>query len=153
MKKFHFPLEKARSWRRLRLEQEESKLDRLQGELKVLGLRRNRLDQEEERAMRRAAYSQALPPGDLAHLAYLRDYAREERRRLAEAQQRVQTDIERQREAVRKARQEFEMLDRLRDQQHAEWTRAWEREQETQIGEMSIARWSRSARAPAPEKR
>jgi HD superfamily phosphohydrolase len=84
-----------------------------------------------------------LSADDLGLLTHARQYGREEDRRIAERQQKTKTEVENQRGVVREARRQYELLERLKEAQFRQWSYEFNREQETQIGELTIARWRR----------
>ena len=143
MKKFSFPLERARTWKRSVWEQEESKLERLIAQMQLIDQRRGQLIADIDAAVRRAAARSELSAEDLSQLDHAQKYAREEDRRLTQRQQKVAAEVECQRGVVREARRQYELLDRLRDAQFRQWALDLAREQETQIGDLTIARWRR----------
>ena len=148
MKKFRFPLERARLWRRTLWEQEEMRLERLLGDLNNLRRLRVQLAERLAQAAHRLAASPELTTDDLLELRHIADFGRVEDRRLAERARRAEAEIERQRAAVREARRRFELLDKLREKQFQHWEHEFSRETEVHIGEMAIARWKRSDAGP-----
>lgn len=143
MKKFSFPLERARTWKRSVWEQQELRLERLSSQLHFIERRRAELAASVEAAARSLARQPELTAEDLGQMAHLHRYGREEDRRLAERRQKAAAEVETQRGAVREARRQYELLERLKDAQFQQWSHDVERELETQIGELTIARWRR----------
>ena len=146
MKRFDFPLEKVREWRREQAELEERKLQKLYGDLEGIAAERARIEAELEEAVI-AVRAQAQPlPADLANLDQYREYARQcllrNRQRGAECEKQIAL----QRQALVEARRRFELLDRLRQKAWAEWNAAREKEQEELAAELYLAKRQRENR-------
>ena len=148
MKKFAFPLERSRAWRRTLWDREQHHLDRLLAELQSLGFRRAQLSAVVTGSARTIACRPVLTSRDLQELDHIQHYGSEEDRRLADRARLAEAEIQRQRTAVLAARRQFEILDQLRDQQFQAWNRDLAREQETEVSDLTIARWKRSDSGP-----
>jgi len=141
MKKFRFPLESVRAWRRLLWEQEENRLEKLVAEMRQIELNRRELHTASERDATRITSLITLTTKDLASLEHLRAYVREEDRRLAEKAERMRLAIDQQRRKLIDARRQYEAVDKLRERQYQNWAIEAGREEAAQIGELAIGRW------------
>jgi len=143
MRRFRFRLETVLGWRRLHLELEETKLQRLFEELRQVDLAEDRLDAEKADADRAVLYSASVEAQDLAaldrhrlHVARVKERLRKERadcRRRITAQQRQVVEAER----------DVRLLEKLRERRLAEWQTAADHEQETLASELFLAGWHR----------
>ncbi|MGC9969597.1 MAG: hypothetical protein ABSE56_03300 [Bryobacteraceae bacterium] len=143
MRRFKFRLETVLGWRRLHLELEETKLQRLFEELRQVDLAEDRLDAEKADADRAVLYSASVEAQDLAaldrhrlHVARVKERLRKERadcRRRITAQQRQVVEAER----------DVRLLEKLRERRLAEWQTAADHEQETLASELFLAGWHR----------
>ena len=143
MKKFSFPLERARTWKRSLWERQEIQLERLFAQLHLIERRRVEVSASVESAAQSLTRRPELTAEDLGQLGYVQRYGKEEDRRLAERQQKAAAEVETQRGVVREARRQYELLERLKEAQFQQWSHDLAHEQETQIGELTIARWRR----------
>jgi hypothetical protein len=143
MRSFQFRLETVLGWRRMHLELEETKLQRLFEELRQVDLAEDRLDTEKADADRAVLYSASVEAQDLAaldrhrlHVARVKERLRKER---ADCQRRITT----QQQQVAKAERDVRLLEKLRERRLAEWQTAADREQETLASELFLASWHR----------
>jgi flagellar export protein FliJ len=149
MKKFLFPLERVRAWRRLCWDREEGKLEQLLQELHRLESRQLQLHAEAEERARGIVARQELHFSDLESLDQLRRYLAEEDRRLTQKREQAKAAIEAQRRAVLTARRQYEAVEKLRERQYQSWELDRVRDEESRIGELTLARWKRKEVRPS----
>jgi flagellar export protein FliJ len=143
MRSFQFRLETVLGWRRLHLELEETKLQRLFEELRQVDLAENRLDAEKAEADRAVPYSASAEAQELAALDRHRLHVAREKGRLRQERADCQRRIAAQREQVLKAERDVRLLEKLRERRLVEWQTAAGREQEALASELFLARWHR----------
>jgi len=144
MKRFDFPLERVRRWRSEQLDLEELKLQQILGERQSLARSKQRVRDELEHAQRELLAHKSLEPGELESLDSFRQYIRGCVRNIEAREQECEARIAAQRQRVIAARQQFELLDRLRQKALAEWRAAADREQETMAAELFLAKTVRN---------
>jgi len=140
VKKFHFPLEKARDWRKITVEREEEKLQRLFAE-------RSRVDQqirnveaeqrklEEQHALEASCFAEELIAMDSWRLFLIRRKAA-----LAASRANCESKIQVQRLALVEARRQLQLLLKLEGRKRSEWQQEYDREQENIAAELHMAR-------------
>jgi hypothetical protein len=143
MRRFKFRLETVLGWRRLHLELEETKLQRLFEELRQLDLAEDRLDAEKAEADRAVLYSASVEAQDLAALDRHRLHVAREKERLRKERADCRRRITAQQQQVVKAERDVRLLEKLRERRLAEWQTAADREQEALASELFLARWHR----------
>lgn len=141
MKKFRFPLERLLNYRRARLADEQARLERILAEQRALRERRAALEREDRTIREILRRMPVLTSAELEAAAAFRLYAEAELVRLISAEGELASRLERQREALLSARREVEVLERLREKKREDWRRELDREMETQVAELVIARW------------
>ena len=146
MKRFHFPLERIRQFRRLQMETEESRLAECRQRLEAVNHMVAELDRQREDAdedARRRTGAGLAKPAELESLALWRGHARRLDAELAERRSKEAVAVELQRRRLVEARRKYEILDRLRDKTLRGWRADWDRETEALAGELYLSRWSR----------
>ena len=143
MRRFRFRLETVLGWRRLHLELEETKLQRLFEELRRVDLTEDRLDTEKSEADRAVLNSPSIEGRDLAALDSHRLHVAREKERLRKERADCQRRIAAQRDRVLKAERDVRLLEKLKERRLAEWQTAADREQEALASELFLARWHR----------
>lgn len=146
MKKFRFPLEKLRAWRRSRFEAEEARLQALLAEQRRLRLQRECLTAEMAASLNHLAGQPTACAEELCALNSFCLYAQHEERRLEHTERQVGHEIDRQREQLLKARRDVEVLDRLREKRLGQWRAEADKEQENLVAELVVARWKVAGR-------
>lgn len=146
MKKFRFPLEKLRAWRRSRFEAEEARLQALFAEQRRIHNQRERLAAEVEASLNQLAGQRTACAEELMALNSYCLYAQHEGRRLERTQRQAEQEIANQREQLLKARRDVEVLDSLREKRLAHWRAEADKEQENMVAELVIARWKAAGR-------
>lgn len=143
MRRFRFRLETVLGWRRLHLELEETKLQRLFEELRRVDLAEDRLDTEKSEADRAVLNSPSIEARDLAALDAHRRHVAREKERLRKERADCQRRIAAQRDRVLNAERDVRLLKKLKERRLAEWQTAADREQEALASESFLARWHR----------
>lgn len=143
MLRFKFRLETVLGWRRLHLELEETKLQRLFEELRQVDLAEDRLDAEKADADRAVLYSASVKAQDLAALDRHRLHVAREKERLRKERADCRRRITAQQQQVVKAERDVRLLEKLRERRLADWQTAADREQEALASELFLARWHR----------
>lgn len=146
MKKFRFPLERLRAWRRVQLDAEQSRMRALLDEEQRVASRREALGLEMERARSGFAGGAAIPAFELAALNQFSIHVESETQKLKNLQRQVRQAIEQQRETLLAARRESEVLERLRRRRYEEWRAESDREEENLVAELVVARWKAAGR-------
>lgn len=147
MKKFRFPLQRLLNYRRSRLAGEQARLDQLVTEQLRLEERRMALEREERLVGESIRRLPELTAEQLTAVAAYRRYAASELTRLASESALAAARVAAQREAVLSARQEVEVLEKLREKRSHDWRRELDEETERQTAELVVARWSQSREA------
>ncbi|MCL4796378.1 MAG: flagellar FliJ family protein [Bryobacteraceae bacterium] len=146
MKKFRFPLERLRAWRRVQLDAEQSRMRALLDEEQRVASRREALGLEMERARAGFAGGAAIPAFELAALNQFSIHVESETQKLKNLQRQVRQAIEQQRETLLAVRRESEVLERLRRRRYEEWRAESDREEENLVAELVVARWKAAGR-------
>jgi hypothetical protein len=144
VRRFQFRLQGALDWRKTRLEVEESKLQRLNGDLRRIEQAAAALTAERDATDRVALAGASTTAEDLQALSqYHRWVARQEQRLSAERRETGQRQVE-QRAAVLEAERHVRLIERLKERRLAAWRAEADREQEAAASDAFLARWRRS---------
>lgn len=143
MKRFRFRLESIREWRLVQLELEETKLQRLFEELREIESQRAGLEAARAEAVRAVLSLAVLEAQQLAALEAHRLHITAEKERLRMQESDCIARIAAQRECVRKAERDLQLLEKLKQRRLAEWEREADKEQETLAAEAFLAKWRR----------
>ncbi len=141
MKRFHFELERVRDLRRQQLTAEESKLEALLNERRLLQAGGAKIDAEKIEAERTVFAQPANPAQQLAALSVYKAHLASEKQKLIARQEDSEKRIMGQQKAILEARRRVQLLDKLRERKQAEWQSAFDREQENLAGELFLAKW------------
>jgi flagellar export protein FliJ len=141
MKKFKFPLERLRGLRQARLDAAQARMMELMTALAALEQNRKALEDEEMQAMKQIRQVKVIGVEQLTALDGFRRYAGRERLRLAAESGSLAARIERQREDLLAARRDVEALNHLREKRLNDWRVEVDREMESAVSELVIARW------------
>ncbi|MCW5978997.1 MAG: hypothetical protein KIT09_13030 [Bryobacteraceae bacterium] len=148
MKRFTFPLERVRLWRKTQIDIEYAKLQELFAELRRLECEVADLHQTEQGARKALlAHAVARQPLEGAELERLDDfhlYARQQDGLLARNKEALLGRIAAQRERLIEARRKLSLLDKLKERASDQWQREFEKEIETLASEQFVARWKGS---------
>jgi hypothetical protein len=143
MKRFHFPLERVRKWRRDQAELEEMRLRQLYAEILSAEADRKAIVEEDERSRRAIIGRQYVTAQDLSALEAFKQYALEQVRRLDVKRKDLAASIGEQQARVLEAHRSFQLLDRLHGRALRSWTAARDKEEEELAAELYLARRSR----------
>jgi flagellar biosynthesis chaperone FliJ len=148
MKKFHFPLEKALEWRKLSVEREEEKLQRLFAERNSIDQQIHALETEQAKLNEELALAPSRFAQELASMDSWRQYLIRRKSSLSASRAACEQKIQAQRLALMEARRQLHLLENLETRRRSEWQQAYDQEQETLAGELHLARMHgrRSAR-------
>ena len=139
MKRFEFPLDRVRRWRREQASIEELKLQQLRAELAGIAAGQREIERARAASEHEVLDQPFLDAAALQSLEAFRRYSREQLRGLINRQQQCQARIAEQRAVVLEARRKFELLDRLHQQSFEEWKAAVNKEQEDLAAELFLA--------------
>jgi len=142
MKRFRFPLESVQNLRRRQLEAEEAKLGPLYQELESIEAADKQVKQELALEQSRLASPEmVLRPFDLTVLDQFREFAQRRAVSLHWQKLNCQQRIETQMKAIRDAKQKYELLEKLRERELAEWNADLNKELDALAEEVFIAKW------------
>jgi hypothetical protein len=142
MKKFTFSLARVLEWRATQTRIEESKLERLYGELHGIESREEALRRERADAERALLASQVVPGFDLSALDSFRRFTAVEQARLGSLRQGCSQRIAVQIQAVAARRRDVRLLERLRENRRKTWAAEFQREQDALAEEAFLAKWN-----------
>jgi hypothetical protein len=143
MERFRFRLESVRKWRHLELELEEAKLQGLFTELRGLEAHQAALAAGKAEAERSVLTAKTVPAQQLAALDDHRQWVATQQALLAHRVAGCNARIVAQRERVRKAEQNLELLNRLKQRRLTEWSAEVDKEYQTLAEEAFLAGWRR----------
>jgi flagellar export protein FliJ len=143
VKRFSFRLESLQRWRMTQRDREMAALELLLAERARLLREESELEQA---LLASRVFVRRTPEAEAEELhaadRYLR-YAIQQRRRLKSAEAELDQRIDSQRKVLVEAERRVDVLDQLRTQQHAAWRRELDKEQESLVAELVVARWHR----------
>jgi len=153
MKRFVFPLERVRQYRKMQLEIEHARLEQCGARLAAVQimeseLQRQRLNSDQD-LRDDAAPGRAVPTADLTTLPAWRGYLSRMEHVLTERKAESSREFLRQRESVLDARRRYEALDRRRGKAQETWRNGLDREEEAFANELFLGRWKRRAKVSA----
>ena len=143
MKRFDFPLERVRRWRREQASLEELKLQQLRAEMAGLQAAQRQIEAdrvESEQIVLGQTYIESLL---LESLDSYRQYTAGKVRHLEGRKQQWEAKIQEQLNRVIEARRKFDLLERLRKAALAAWQAAVNKEQEDLAAELFLAKSGR----------
>jgi flagellar export protein FliJ len=143
MKRFEFPLERVRRWRREQAALEELKLQRWHAQLAALGEERVRVENERAASERSILAQASVVAEELQALDAYRAHVRSRIGGIERRRGEVTAEVEKQRERLAEARRRAELLERLKNRMFDAWQAAADREEETLAGELYLAKWRR----------
>lgn len=155
MKKFEFPLERIRQFRKLQMETEQARLEQCNARLMAVDAmigesKRQRLDADADVRRVESSGGEVSIAAVRSHSAF-RGYLTRVDQMLAARRTQAEADLETQRGALLEARKRYEILDRFKDQSRKGWQAEFDREQEALAGELFLAKWNH--RNPGGERR
>ena len=150
MKRFDFPLERVRQYRKLQADTEQARLEQAQARLNAVETmiaelnRQKRNESMHSRAARLQGGRQAVDDG-IQHTRFQTYLSRMDQVLQQQRAQAAQA-MERQRLVLLEARRKFEILDEFRTTSRAEWQAGFDREQDLLAGELHLAKHARAKR-------
>ena len=145
MKAFRFPLQRVQDWRALQLKAEEEKLAMLQQRLVSLTQREAALAEALSNFRLNLLAAATMAGSDLQGLAAYQSQVHDERTALKQSRAACQTLIAVHIQRVLKARQDYHVLEKLKEKQWKEWSYRSDLEVESTAAEAYLAKW------PLPE--
>jgi len=143
MKRFDFPLERVRRWRREQAELEELKLQQLRAQLAGLAAARRQIETDASESHQQVWSQARIDSWMLESLDSYRKHSASQIRNLENQRRQVEANVQQQLGRVMEARRKFELLDRLRDDALHEWQGAANKEQEDLAAELFLAKTRR----------
>ncbi len=155
MKRFHFPLERVREWRKTQVDVEYAKLGKLFDEMRRLESVAARLVEEvhgaEQEIEQAIGGGVAIDSVQLVGLDDFRLYVKREEKLLGAQQEDLRGQIAKQRNRLIDARRNFRLLEKLKEKARGDWDRAFSRELEDLASELHLANWNRQKSAAQRE--
>jgi flagellar export protein FliJ len=146
MKKFRFPLDRLRAYRKIQFDTEQNRMQALLAESRRVEQRREALQQELEMARIPLREGGLLTAEELAAVGNFANYVDHQSRALGHLQRQIGHAIEQQRQNLLEARRAVEALDQLRGRRLNQWRAEADREQENLVAELVVARWKTAVR-------
>jgi len=143
MKKFQFPLEKLRAWRKKQLEAEEARLESLFRSLADCQRRNRELAEWEQQETAAVIRAGTLGAKELEALENFRSHLVSLLNALNEEARGIVAGIEKQRQAVIEAQRKVELLENLKQEKLSAWRAELNREEEAMVAELVVARWNK----------
>jgi 5-methylcytosine-specific restriction endonuclease McrBC GTP-binding regulatory subunit McrB len=140
MKRFNFPLDRARRWRLEQLNVEELKLQQIRAELEGLAASKRLIQAELTETQRQVLGQASMRSSELETLDSYRIYSRGRIRDLENREWERGTKVIEQRAKVIEARRQFELLEQLRKKSFGAWKTAVDKEHEDLAAELFLAR-------------
>jgi hypothetical protein len=143
MKRFDFPLERVRRWRREQASLEELKLQQFRTEMASLQAAQRQIEADRVDAEQKVLTQTYIDSLQLESLDSYRQFAAGKVRHLESRRQQWEAKIQEQLNRVIEARRKFELLERLRKSALDEWQAAVDKEQGELAAELFLAKSSR----------
>ena len=143
MKRFQFPLDRVRRWRSEQADVEELKLRHLRDRLSSLDQEKLNAAQDRARSEQDVLSRPSIESAELESLESYRQHIRFRIRDVENRQRQVEAEIAKQLQKVIAARQQAQLLVRLKQKARAGWQAANDREQETLATELFLAKLGR----------
>lgn len=144
MRRFQFPLERALEWRRSKFRLEQSRLAALEQEKTKLLRKADEVCAAEAAAGGALSREGQVSGEDLARLSAYRDCCRQQARRLRLQASECDARIRQQHALVISADRDQQLLEKLRERQHHQWTLELNREIENTASDLYLARWKKN---------
>ena len=144
MKSFQFPLQRVFEWRGLQMRSEEERLAGMQHQLATLVHRETALTAAEVKSSLGLMQQAAISGSDLQSLAAYQLRMKAERAALKLSRVQCEHQILEQRKTLLKARRNFRVLEKLRENRMKEWVYLYDRETENMAADAYIAKWVRT---------
>lgn len=143
MKRFFFPLDRVRRWRSEQAAIEEMKLGEIRGRLAAFGAEKLQVAHDRARSEQELLGQDFIGSDQLQSLAQFQQHTRMKIHAVEILERLAETEIEQQLQKVIRARQQAELLERLKQKALAEWNSANDREQESVATELFLAKRAR----------
>ena len=143
MKRFDFPLEHVRRWRREQASLEELKLQQLRAEMASIQAAQRQIAADRVESEQHVLTQAYVDPLQLESLDSYRQFTAGKVRHLESRKQQWEAKIADQLSKVIEARRKFELLERLRQGALDEWQVAADKEQEDLAAELFLAKSQR----------
>ena len=140
MKRFHFPLETVRRWRLERAGIEELKLRQILAEKERLSAAKGQIQGQLSQTVQQVLGQPSIPAFELESLDSFRVHVGGRVRKLEDQEKGCEARLVEQRNKVREARRQFELIERLRQKALTEWRAAGNKEQEDLAAELFLAK-------------
>lgn len=140
MKRFDFPLERVRRWRREQASLEELKLQQFRAEMAGLQAAQREIETDRAQSEQLVLTQRYIDPLLLVSLDSYRQFAAGKVRHLEGRKQQWEAKIQGQLKIVIEARRKFELLERLRQAAFDQWQAAVNKEQEELAAELFLAK-------------
>jgi len=140
MKRFQFPLDRVRRWRDGQAMLEELKLEQMRGNLQALREEKQNIAIERDRSQREVLGQPAVEAAQLQSLDAYRLHTRGKIRDIENRERQAQVEVDEQRQRVVATRRDAELLERLKRKALDEWRAASDREQETLVTDLYLAK-------------
>lgn len=143
MKKFDFPLERVLAWRRTQVRVEQTKLEPILKELRMLEDRATAVQRERGESERAVIQSRSSMGLELGALEYFRTASTAKSAKLGKDVSERRERIRAQREVIALKERDVRLLEKLREDRFNEWRREQEREVDQQAEESFLGRWNK----------
>jgi len=143
MKRFRFPLDRVRQFRKMQMESEHAKLEQIYARLHSIESLTAELGRQKRQAETSVVSAASVAGLELNSLKEFRTYARKMTSVFQLRRAKIEAEIELQRQALLEARRKYEMLDRLRSRSRSKWQYEFDREQDQLAAEVHLAGWNR----------
>jgi len=140
MKRFSFSLDRVLNWRRLLRDKEKAVLERLAAEHAAIVSEQTNLSRERLNTERALATGLHLDGAEISTLAAWQSSVRKSLAALSNRQKLAQDRIVKQREVLRNAERDLQLLEKLRGRKLSEWTIAASKEEEDFAAEAFLAK-------------
>jgi flagellar export protein FliJ len=144
VKSFRFPLQRVMDWRALQMRSEEEKLGALQHRLSTLVHRENELTAAELKSSLELLRLPSIGGADLQALSAYKIRMKNERAAVQAGRKQCEQQVAEQRKRLLKARRDFRVLEKLKENKFKTWTYQSDREIENLAAEAYIAKWARA---------
>jgi flagellar export protein FliJ len=144
VKRFDFPLERVRRWRREQASVEELKLQQFRSELDRVEASKREIEADAARSAQQVFAQASIEPLELTSLESYRLHLRQRTRELENLERQFEARVVEQRNRVIEARRQFELLDHLHDKAFGEWRAAADKEYEDMASELFLAKSTRN---------
>ncbi|SRR5579871_3154251 len=143
MKAFSFRLDRVLDWRRILVQTEQSKLERIRAEIALTDAREAELRRSAENSITALQSRRSTTGMELAAHDTFRQHVARERGRLAARRAQLQKQFSDQAQVVMNRERDVKLIEKLREQRRQAWLAEQDAEIQKQAEETYLARWSR----------